>query len=231
MTAGRKERFPLLPVITGIFVTILVLTPSASSKFIAVGPWVIVGSTLLSPISYIFNDILTEVYGYERSRRIIWIGLSCQVFTAAMYALIQYWPAAPFWHNQEAYDTILGQAQQIVLASLSAYFLGEIANSFIVSKMKYRSDGKSGLSMAGRFVASTVVGEFIDSTVFLVIAFYGVMANSDLVSTILTIWVLKTVYEVVALPISMKIVAWVKRREGVDTIDRPETTSYTPFKF
>jgi hypothetical protein len=230
MTAERQEKFPLLPVITAIFVTILVLTPSASSKFIAIGPFVIVGSTLFFPISYIFNDILTEVYGYERSRRIIWIGLACQLFTAAMYALIQYWPAASFWQNQAAYDIILGQAPRIVLASLTAYFLGEIVNSLIVSKMKYRSRGRGGAAMAGRFVASTAVGELIDSAVFMFVAFYGVLETSDLISTVLTIWILKTVYEIAALPLSMRIVAWVKRREGIDKIDHPNSTSYSPFK-
>lgn len=234
MTQGQvsenKERFPLLPIITAVFVTILVLTPSASSKFIAIGPFVIVGSTLFFPISYIFGDILAEVYGYERSRRIIWIGLAAQLFAAAMYALIQYWPAASFWSNQDAYNTILGQAPRIVLASLSAYFLGEFVNSFIVSKMKFLSGGKAGLKLASRFVVSTVFGEFFDSAVFMFVAFYGVLANTDLVKTVLTIWILKTLYEIVALPVTMKIVAWVKKREGVDKIDLPENTNYTPFR-
>jgi queuosine precursor transporter len=225
-----KEKMPLLPIITGVFVAILVLTPSASSKFIALGPLSIAGSTLFFPISYIFGDILTEVYGYERSRRVIWIGFACQVFAALMYALIQFWPAASFWHSETAYDIILGQAPRIVAGSLVAYFCGEFVNSFIVSKMKFIQGGRTGFALAARFVTSTIFGELIDSTLFMTIGFYGVLATNDLVTTILTIWILKTLYEIVALPVSMRIVAWVKRREGVDVIDRPETTNYTPFR-
>lgn len=227
---NEQDKFPLLPVITGLFVTILVLTPSASSKFIALGPVNIVGSTLFFPISYIFNDILAEVYGFERSRRIIWIGLAAQVFAAAMYAIIQVWPPAPFWHNQAAYDTILGQAPRVVAGSMSAYFLGEFVNSFIVSKMKFIQKGKVGKQLASRFIVSTIFGEFIDSFVFMFIAFFGVLKMNNLISTAITIWLLKSAYEIVALPISMRIAAWVKARDGIDTIDSPESTNYTPFK-
>jgi len=226
----EREKFPLLPIITGFFVTVLVLTPSASSKFIAIGPLNIVGSTLFFPISYFFNDILTEVYGYERSRRIIWIGFACQLFAAAMYALIQYWPPAPFWNNQEAYDIILGQAPRIVVASLSAYFLGEFINSFVISKLKYFQGGKVGAHIAFRFVLSTFFGEFVDSVVFLGVAFYGVLHTDDLIRTMLTIWILKSLYEVLTLPISLPLAAWIKRRDGIDKIDDPATTNYTPFK-
>jgi uncharacterized integral membrane protein (TIGR00697 family) len=225
-----EKPFPLLTIITALFVTILVLTPSAASKFIAIGPLVIVGSTLFFPISYIFGDILAEVYGFEKSRRIIWIGLLAQVFAAAMYALIQYWPAANFWHNQDAYNIILGQAPRIVLASITAYFLGEYVNSFIVSKMKYLSGGTAGSRLALRFVVSTIFGEFFDSAVFMTIGFYGTMATGNLVTTIITIWLLKTAYEIVALPFTMKLVAWIKKREGVDTIDYPESKSYAAWR-
>jgi uncharacterized integral membrane protein (TIGR00697 family) len=238
--AAEKERFPLLPLITAVFVTVLVLTPSASSKFITIGsfgigswstgPLNIVGSTLFFPISYLFNDILTEVYGYERSRRIIWIGFACQLFAAAMYALIQIWPAAGFWDNQAAYDSILGQATRIVAASMSAYFLGEFVNSFVLSKLKYFANGRAGSAMGLRFVVSTFFGEFFDSAVFLTVGFYGVMNNGDLIKTIMTIWLLKSAYEVVTLPISMPLTAWIKRREGIDHLDRPESTNYSPFK-
>ena len=240
LKVDEKERFPLLPAITGFFVAILVLTPSASSKFItlgtihigslAIGPLNIAGSTIFFPLSYFFNDILTEVYGYERSRRVIWIGFSAQLFAAAMYTLIQLWPAAAFWHNQSAYDAVLGQAGRIVLASLFAYFVGEFVNSFVLSKLKYFSKGATGAALAFRFALSTFFGEFFDSAIFMIVGFAGVMATSDLVHTILTIWILKSAYEIVSLPISMRLVAWVKRRESVDHLDLPETTNYSPFK-
>ena len=185
MPEGNKNQVKkesLLPIFVAIFVTILVLTPSASSKFIAIGPFTIVGSTLFFPISYIFGDIFTEVYGFRRSRRIIWLGLACQVFAAAAYALIDVWPAASFWVNQDAYSTILGQAPRVVLASLSAYFIGEFANSYIVSKMKFLQSRRGESKMAGRFFLSTLVGEFFDSFIFMFVAFAGTMAMSNLLS-------------------------------------------------
>jgi uncharacterized integral membrane protein (TIGR00697 family) len=236
----HRNRSSLLPVITGIFVTVLVLTPSASSKFLSIGsislgglstgPLSISGSTLFFPISYIFGDIFTEVYGYARSRRIIWLGFACQAFAAAIYSIIQYWPAASFWDNQAAYDSILGQAPRIVLASLSAYFVGEFVNSFIVSRMKWRQKGKAGTAMGARFVVSTIFGEFFDSAVFIGVGFAGVMATGDLIKTIATIWIIKVIYEIVALPVSMRITAWVKRQEGIDELDDPNSTSYSPFQ-
>lgn len=226
---GSAPRESLLPIFVAIFVTILVLTPSASSKFIAVGPFTIVGSTLFFPISYIFGDILTEVWGFRRSRRIIWLGLACQAFAAAAYAIIDFWPAASFWQNQEAYSTILGQAPRIVLASLSAYFLGEFANSYIISRMKFfQREKSSGMSL--RFFLSTVVGQFFDSFIFMLVAFAGTMAMYDLLTTAATIWIIKTLYETAALPMTVRFTNWVKRREGVDVIDAPQATDYSPFR-
>jgi len=227
---NQEERFPILPFITAFFVTVLVLTPSASSKFIELGPFTIVGSTLFFPISYFFNDVLTEVYGFEKSRKIIWTGFAAQLFTALIYVLIQYLPAPAFWTHQQAYDVILGQAPRIVLASLSAYFFGEFMNSFVLSKLKYFAQGKTGFHLAVRFVLSTFVGEFFDSAIFISVAFWGTMENAKLLQIIVTIWLLKTAYEIVTLPISLPLVRWIKRREGIDHIDQPKATNYSPFK-
>lgn len=200
-----------------------------SSKFIVIGPLTIVGSTLIFPITFIFNDILTEVYGYRRSRIIIWTGMAMQIFAALFYWIIDIWPAASFWHNQAAYSTILGQAPRIVLASLSAYFFGEFANSFVLSKLKYKQDGKHGVAQASRFVWSTVVGEGLDSLLFMTVAFLGVMPTGELFKVVLTIWGIKVLYEIIALPLSMGIANWVKKVEGFDVIDDPQTTDYNPF--
>src|SRR5437667_4095156 len=163
-----KERdLKLFSIFAGIFVAVLVLVPSVGSKFIAIGPFNINGATLIFPITFIFNDLLTETYGYARSRRIIWTGLGCQILAALTYWVVEIWPAAPFWHNQEAYAIILGSAPRITLASLSAYFCGEFANSVILSKMKYWAKGERGWRQAWRFVASTIVGEGVDSVVFM----------------------------------------------------------------
>ncbi len=229
---SRQQRTPagrLLPIFTGVFASVLVLVPSMSSKFIAVGPLSIAGSTLVFPITFIFNDVLTEVYGFKQSRVVIWTGMAMQIFAAVFYWVIDIWPGASFFTNQAAYHTILGQAPRIVAASLTAYFCGEFTNSFIVSKMKYRANGRRGTSLAARFVWSTVAAEGVDSLLFMTVGFLGTMANTNLITTILTIWVVKVLYEIVALPISMPISNWVKRVEGVDVIDRPETTNYSPF--
>ncbi len=223
------KEYKLLNIFTGIFVGVLVLVPSMSSKFIAIGPLNIAGSTLIFPITFIFNDIFTEVYGYSRSRKIIWTGMAMQIFAALFYWLIDIWQAAPFWSNQECYHSVLGQAPRIVLASLTAYFLGEFANSLVLSKMKFSQNGKKGFKQGWRFVASTIVGEGFDSLIFMTVGFIGVMATTDLIITILTIWGVKVLYEVFALTFSLRLANWVKKIEGIDTIDHPETTRYNPF--
>lgn len=227
--SNSEKSFKLLNIFSGVFVGVLVLVPSMSSKFISIGSLTIVGSTLIFPITFIFNDIFTEVYGYTRSRRIIWTGFVMQIFAAFFYWLIDIWHAPSFWTNQEAYHTILGQAPRIVLASLSAYFLGEFANSLILSKMKYKQNGGRGFQQAKRFVASTLVGEFFDSFIFMTVAFAGVLETKNLLTTIITIWAVKVLYEFLALPISTRIANWVKQIENIDQIDSPETTNYNPF--
>lgn len=224
-----KEELKFINVITGVYVGALVLVPSMASKFISIGPFSMVASTLVFPITFIANDVLTEVYGYTRSRKIIWTGLVCQIFAAFMYWIIKIWPYPDFWSGQQAYETILGTAPRIAVASLSAYFFGEFANSLVLSKMKYSQAGKKGLRQGWRFVASTIVGEAVDSAVFSAIAFSGVLSLSKVIDISITIWVFKVLYEIVALPLSIPFANWLKRTEGLDQIDQPSLTSYNPF--
>jgi hypothetical protein len=224
-----QPQFRYLNIITGVFVTILVLVPSVASKFIAVGPFNLSGATLFFPLTYVFNDLLTEVYGYARSRQIIWTGLCCQVLAACMYWLITVWPSASFWHNQTAFETILGLAPRVTVASLSAYFCGEFLNSVVLSKLKYRQKGAVGLPLAGRFLMSTIVGEAIDTVIFLGVGFWGTMATSDLLITMVTVYIAKVIYEILALPMTMHLCSWLKKVEGVDKIDSPSDTTYSPF--
>lgn len=228
MDTPTKE-LKFINVITGIYIGALVLVPSMASKFISIGPFSMVASTLVFPITFIANDVLTEVYGYTRSRKIIWTGLTCQVFAAIMYWLIKIWPYPGFWENQQAYETILGTAPRIAIASLSAYFFGEFANSLVLSKMKYSQDGKKGLKQGWRFVASTIVGEAVDSIIFSSIAFSGVLPVKEVINISVTIWAFKVLYEIVALPLSIPFANWLKKTEGIDQIDRPQITSYNPF--
>ncbi len=228
--ATRERELRLLPVCTGFFIAVLLLTPPLDSKFIALGPLAVPGATLLFPIAFILNDVLTEVYGYARSRRVIWTGMACQVLAAGSFWLVGRMPSAPFWHHEQAYSTILGVVPRIALASLTAYLAGEFANSFVLSRMKYAQRGRLGLSQSWRFLASTLVGEAVDSVVFTTGAFLGVLPSRELLATILTIYLIKVAVEALALPGSTRLANWLKRVEAFDQLDDPTATRYNPFK-
>lgn len=218
----------LLTMLVGIYVTALVLAMPLASKFVAVGPMVLCGATLIFPITYIFNDIFTEVYGYNRSRQVIWTGMVCQIFAGAAFFAVGVLPPAPFWHHQDAYMTILGSAPRVMAASLTAYFWGEFANSIVLSKMKYGQHGERGWRQGIRFVCSTIVGEAVDTAVFFPLAFVGAIALKDLLPTMATVYAVKVLYEVVALPLSIRIANWIKEVGTIDQIDDPRQTRYNP---
>ena len=227
---ARERELRVLPVLTGLFVAILLLTPPLDSKFILLGPLVLPGATLLFPFAFILNDVLTEVYGYARSRRIIWTGMACQLVAAASFWVVGKLPPAPFWQHQDAYATILGIVPRIALGSLLAYLSGEFANSFVLSRMKYAHHGRVGIRQGWRFLASTLVGEALDSVVFMLVAFAGVLPERELVSSMVTIYLVKVAVEVVALPGSTRLANWLKRTEAFDQLDDPAATAYNPFK-
>jgi queuosine precursor transporter len=228
--AKPERELRVLPVLTGCFVAVLLLTPPLDSKFIALGPLAVPAATLLFPIAFILNDVLTEVYGYERSRRVIWTGMACQILAALSFWIVGALPGAPFWHNQQAYSTIRGVVPRIALASLTAYLSGEFANSFVLSRMKYSQHGRRGIAQGWRFVASTLIGEALDSVVFMLGAFVGVLSVPELLTSMFTIYLLKVAVEVIALPGSIRLTNWLKRVEGFDQLDDPAATRYNPFK-
>jgi uncharacterized integral membrane protein (TIGR00697 family) len=228
MTKDERSTI-LLPYFTGAFVAVLLIQSVACSKMVQLGPLTVAGGTLLFPIVFILNDVLTEVYGFTISRKVIWTGFAAQALAALTFWVVQILPPAVFWQNQVPYQTILGAAPRIILGSFLAYLFGEFANSVVLSKMKYKAGGKKGSSQAARFVWSTIVGEALDSIIFMGVAFGGVFANEDLVKTTLTIYLFKVAYEILALPMSMKVAEWVKTIEGIDKIDSPADTVYTPF--
>ncbi len=211
-------------VIACLFVAVLIISNIASAKVASLWGFNFDGGTILFPISYIFGDILTEVYGYAKSRKIIWIGFLCLIITALTLALVQYLPAAETWTNQAAYESILGFVPRIILASITAYFLGEFSNSFILAKMKIYTQGKY---LWTRTIGSTVVGEAVDSITFALIAFYGVLPLPAMLNLMGTIYVFKVLYEVAATPLTYKIVNFLKRSEGVDYYDK--NTKFSPF--
>lgn len=224
-----EKEYRVLDVLTGIFVAVLVLSPICSSKIFAIGPLTLPGGVILFPIAMIFNDIFSEVYGFARCRRIIWTGLFAQALAAGALFLVGVLPPADFWPHQAAYDAVLGFAPRIAIASVVSYFAAEFANSFVLSKMKYWAKGERGLKQGWRFVASTIVGEAVDTAVVMTIAFAGVMDTKNFFKTAIILYIVKVAYEIVALPISVPFSNWVKKLERIDKIDKPNETNYSPF--
>ncbi|MDH5264392.1 MAG: queuosine precursor transporter [Betaproteobacteria bacterium] len=181
---------------------------------------------LFFPISYVFGDILTEVYGYARSRRVIWAGFAGLAFASFMAWVVVALPPAPFWKNQAAYEVAFGQAWRIAAASMAAYFCGEFVNSFTLAKMKIATGGRW---LWTRTIGSTVVGEGVDSALFYPLAFYGtgIIPDEKLPVVMAAQFVLKVGVEVVFTPVTYAIVGWLKRVEREDYYDRD--TDFTPF--
>jgi hypothetical protein len=179
---------------------------------------------LFFPLSYVFGDILTEVYGYARSRRVIWAGFGALIFAAFMSWVVVKMPAAPDWKGQEAYEMIFGATPRIVLASLVAFWAGEFANSFTLAKMKIKTKGRN---LWTRTIGSTIVGEGVDSLIFYPLAFAGVWSNSLLAKVLLTNYALKVGWEIVITPVTYKVVNYLKRAENEDYYDRD--TNFNPF--
>ncbi len=181
---------------------------------------------LFFPISYVFGDILTEVYGYARSRRVIWAGFAALFFASFMAWVVVSLPPAPFWKNQAAYEVAFGNAWRISLASMVAYFCGEFVNSFVLAKMKIATQGRW---LWSRTIGSTVFGEGVDSLLFYPLAFWGtgIIPNEALPTVMLAQFVAKVAVEVLFTPVTYAIVGWLKRAEGIDHYDRD--TRFTPF--
>lgn len=218
------KQFHYLDVITGLFISILLISNVASSKITVLGPFTFDAGTILFPFSYIFGDILTEVYGYGKDRKIIWIGVITNLLMAAIFMAVAALPSAPDWHNQNAFNAILGLTPRIVLASIIAYFVGEFANSFIMAKMKIFTKGRY---LWTRTVGSTLIGEFFDTMLFVTIAFYGVFSTNDLVALLLSNYIFKVGVEVLFTPITYAIVNFLKKVEHEDYYDFK--TNFNPF--
>jgi len=220
-----EKTYKYLGIITGLFVAVLLISNVASSKIVALGPFTFDAGTLLFPLSYIFGDILTEVYGYKKSRQVIWTGFFSALLMSAVFIIVGKLPPAGDWPNQAAYDAILGLTPRIVIASLIAYFAGEFSNSYTLAKMKILTSGRH---LWSRTIGSTVVGEFIDTLLFCAIAFWGVLPASLLLAVAISNYIFKTGIEVFFTPLTYRIIAFLKRRESEDYFDRD--TNFNPFK-
>ena len=179
---------------------------------------------LFFPISYLFGDILTEVYGYARARKVVWAGFGALAFASFMSWVVLALPAAEGWSGQEALESVFGTTPRIIVASISAYWVGEFSNSYVLAKMKLWTKGKL---LFFRTIGSTIVGTAIDSAIFYPVAFWGVWSNDQVISVMLGNYALKVIWEAVATPVTYKVVGFLKKVEHVDYYDYK--TDFTPF--
>lgn len=219
-----QKNYKYLTAISVFFVSVLLISNVASTKIVDLKWFTFDGGTLLFPLSYIFGDILTEVYGYKRSRSVIWLGFFMALLMSMVFIVVGKLPSAAGWDNQVAYDAILGLTPRIVCASLIAYFCGEFSNSFILAKMKILTKGKW---LWARTIGSTVVGELVDSFLFILIAFTGILPGSLLFTLIISNYIFKTAVEILFTPITYKVVAFLKKKENEDYYDID--TNFNPF--
>jgi queuosine precursor transporter len=226
IASSKKTAFALLPVLTGLFTATLLISNVLNCKIIRVGPLPFTGGLIMFPLAALFGDVLTEVYGYAESRKVIWTGLGSLVLFVVMIEICGVLPADSLWTYQAAYDAILGAVPRIVAASLTAYFVGEFSNSYVLAKCKIRTHGSF---MFLRFVVSTVVGQFIDSATFVLVAFSGRMPPLHMVLVAFTGWAIMVVWEIAALPLTLPLVRALKRHEGVDYFDIG--TNFNPLRF
>lgn len=212
------------------FVTILLLSNLIGAGKVAqvnlpvIGDWPFGAGILFFPVSYVIGDVLTEVYGYARARRVVWAGFAALAFMAFMSWVVVNLTPAPDWTGQAAYEAVFGATPRIVLASMLAFWAGEFANSFVLARMKLWTKGKH---LWSRTIGSTAVGQGVDSLILYPVAFYGVWSNELLVTVLATQYALKVGWEALLTPVTYKAVGWLKRREGIDVYD--ERTDFTPF--
>jgi uncharacterized integral membrane protein (TIGR00697 family) len=223
--SNEKHEFRYLDLLTITFIVVLLISNLVGQKICAFGPFRISGAQLLFPITYIFGDVFTEVYGYGASRRAIWFGFFASALMAVMGVIVVALPPAPDWPNQAAFATVFSIVPRLVVASLIAFWCGEFANSYVMAKMKILTSGKH---LWTRTVGSTVVGQAVDTAVLMVVAFAGSL-NARLIATlILSGYLGKVLYEVLATPLTYAVVNFLKRQEGVDSFDY--TTNFNPFR-
>jgi uncharacterized integral membrane protein (TIGR00697 family) len=224
VTAREAAHFRYLDFCIHVFVVVLIISNIVGPKICAIGPFRISGAQLLFPITYIFGDIFTEVYGYAASRRAIWIGFIASALLAGMGMLVVALPPAPGWEGQAAFEQVLGFVPRMVVASLIAYWCGEFANAFVMSRLKVLTRGRHSWV---RTIGSTAVGQAVDTAVVMVLAFGGTLSTALILNLIFSGYLGKVLYEIAATPLTYLVVNWLKRKEGVDVYDEGE--NYNPF--
>lgn len=220
--ASRKYRY--LDSLVTVFVVVLLISNVVGQKIAAFGPLRISGAQFLFPITYIFGDIFTEVYGYAASRKAIWFGFFATILLSVMSIICVKLPPAPEWPNQQAFATVFYNVPRLVAASLLAYWCGEFANSYTMAKLKIVTQGRH---LWTRTIGSTVVGQAVDSVMVMFIGFYGVVPVNTIIRLIISGYLAKVIYETLMTPFTYLVVGFLKRKENVDYFDYK--TDFNPF--
>jgi queuosine precursor transporter len=226
MTDKISGEYKYFTPIAGIFVGILLISNTVAGKFFSIGSFSFPSGVILFPVSYIFGDVLTEVYGYKMSRRIIWTGMIAELLMAFFYTVVVLLPPAGFWHDQASFAVVLGQVPRTIAATITGYFAGEFTNSYIMARLKVATKGRY---LWVRTIGSTIAGEGIDTMLFILIAFAGTIPSPELLKTIPAVYLFKVLYEIAATPLTYLIVNFLKKKEGVDIYDFE--TNFSPFRW
>lgn len=219
------KQYKLVELITVLYVTMQIVSDVSAGKIIQLLIFPVSITVIYFPITFIFADVLTEVYGYAIARRVLWTVMLCSFLAGMVYQLIVYLPPAPGWPNNDAYVTVFGQVPRILLGSWVAVFAGEILNDYVLAKMKVWTKGKH---LWSRLVGSTVTGQFVNTALFYAIGLYGVLPLDLLINSILSGWFLKVVVEILCVPITYWVVAKLKAIEHEDYFDT--NTDFNPFR-
>ena len=211
--------------ISALFVTCLIISNIIAVKIGAFGSYFLPVAVILFPLTYIIGDVLTEVYGFAAARKAIWIGFFCNLLAVVAIWISIKIPAAPFFQNQTAFEQILGFTPRLLVASFIAYLIGQFANSMVLAKMKVKTQGKH---LWMRTIGSTIVGEGLDSVIFITLAFWGVMPGSVVGTLIVTQWIFKVLFETVLTPVTYVVVSYLKKAEKIDVYDKE--TKFSPLK-
>jgi uncharacterized integral membrane protein (TIGR00697 family) len=215
-SSGETRYSPWFLLVVALFVTCLIAANIIAVKLVDLFGLVLPAAIIIFPLSYITGDVLTEVYGYGRTRKVIWLGFLCNLVVVAAIWVAEVLPAAPFWDGQKAYERVLGYTPRILAASFLAYLVGEFANSFVLAKLKIATRGRC---LWMRTIGSTLVGQGLDSAVFMVLAFAGTIPVHALTLAVVTQWLAKSAYEAAVTPFTYLVVNFLKAKEGMDTYD------------
>jgi uncharacterized integral membrane protein (TIGR00697 family) len=217
---------PWFVIIVALFITCLITANIIAVNLISLYGLILPAAIIIFPLSYIIGDILTEVYGYQQARRVIWLGFFCNLLTVVAIWLGQMLPPASFWDGQASFERILGYAPRLLFASFLAYLVGEFTNAYVLAKLKIATRGRW---LWLRTISSTIIGQGLDSAVFITLAFVGTIPLYSLISAVVVQWLVKSLYEAVVTPVTYMVVALLKRKEGLDVYDHD--TKFNPFSW